>query len=141
MSTETQQHYERRKISQKRRYAVDPLRQTKNIWRTMIRRCHDNRHDAFRYYGAEGISVCERWRESFDHFLKDVGMRPAKRSLNRIKPHLGYEPGNVEWATHSQQMRHRRLPVNSIPSCTCGRCAKCRNRDAVRRYQNRKKVA
>src|SRR5581483_2074162 len=121
---------------------VDPqIKAARRTWAVMIRRCYDPRHDAFRYYGAEGITVCESWRRSFEQFLQDVGPRPDGMTLDRVDPSRGYEPGNVRWATHSQQMQHRRLPANSIPTCICGTCAKCKNREAVRRYIARKKVA
>jgi hypothetical protein len=33
------------------------------VWRTMIRHCHDPRHPKFKLYGATGIGVCARWRD------------------------------------------------------------------------------
>lgn len=77
------------------------------IWTNMIMRCHNQRATSFIHYGARGIRVCERWRESFDNFLKDVGERPSKRhSLDRINNNGDYEPGNVRWATASEQARN-----------------------------------
>jgi hypothetical protein len=78
-------------------------------WSGMIRRCENPRATNYEWYGARGISVCPRWRESFAAFLADVGPRPSRRhSLDRIDPSGNYEPGNVRWSTHTEQMRNRR---------------------------------
>jgi hypothetical protein len=68
----------------------------------MLQRCCDPKHNSFRYYGARGIQVCERWRSSFKNFLADLGPRPSKRhSLER--PNGGnYEPGRVIWGTWAE---------------------------------------
>ncbi len=77
-----------------------------NSWRAMLDRCHNHKHRSFRYYGAKGIRVCERWR-SFENFIADLGPRPSPRhSLER--PNGGpYAPGNVIWGTWSQQVETR----------------------------------
>jgi len=77
-------------------------------WATMKSRCHNPRHYDFYLYGARGIEVCPRWRGSFQAFLMDVGARPPGYTLDRIDNSKGYEPGNVRWATRSQQMQNRR---------------------------------
>lgn len=78
-----------------------------NAWNLMLARCLNPKNRAFRYYGGRGISVCERWRESFPNFLEDMGRRPSKRhSLDRIRVNEGYEPGNCRWATACEQARN-----------------------------------
>lgn len=75
----------------------------------MIARCTDQDHDSFEEYGGRGITVCERWLKSFTDFLSDVGKRPSEsHSLDRIETNGNYEPGNVRWATKSQQNRNLR---------------------------------
>jgi hypothetical protein len=70
----------------------------------MKQRCVNPRNKAFKNYGARGISVCEKWRDSFQSFLDDVGLRPdPKLTIDRINNDGNYEPGNVRWATRSQQ--------------------------------------
>jgi hypothetical protein len=76
-----------------------------------IDRCHNQRNHAFADYGGRGITVCDRWRDSFEAFLADVGPRPPGRlSLDRIDNSRGYEPGNCRWATSKQQNNNRRPP-------------------------------
>ncbi len=76
----------------------------------MLQRCLNPNNPAFKDYGGRGITVCERWRNSFEAFLSDVGRRPSpKHSLDRYPDKDGnYEPGNVRWATAKQQMRNVR---------------------------------
>lgn len=63
---------------------------------------------AHRYYGALGVTACDKWRD-FCAFLSDVGAMPSPGlTLDRINPHGNYEPGNVRWATWSQQRKNRR---------------------------------
>ncbi len=80
---------------------------TYRTWSGMVQRCSNPRSADFHNYGGRGIAVCERWR-SFDNFLADVGERPPGMSLDRIDNDGNYEPGNVRWATRSENDRNRR---------------------------------
>jgi hypothetical protein len=81
---------------------------TYRSWRSMKTRCTNPNHEGYTYYGGRGIRVCDRWAESFETFLADMGDRPEGTSLDRIDPDGDYEPGNVRWATASEQRRNRR---------------------------------
>jgi hypothetical protein len=76
------------------------------IWQTMKARCENPRHNRFKHYGGRGITVCERWRD-FKNFLADMGVRPAKMTLDRRDSSGHYEPGNCRWATQKTQQRNR----------------------------------
>lgn len=78
-------------------------------WTHMIERCYSPNNKHFSDYGGRGIIVCEQWKSSFANFLADVGLKPSPRhSLDRIDNNGHYEPGNVRWATKTDQTRNRR---------------------------------
>lgn len=72
----------------------------------MKNRCYDPNNVKFARYGGRGIVVCERWRDSFENFLSDMGERPKGKSIERINNDGNYEPGNCRWATQGEQMRN-----------------------------------
>lgn len=80
------------------------------IWKHVIRRCCSKTSPSYYKYGAKGITVCDRWRNSFADFLTDMGPRPtSKHSIDRYPNGAGnYEPGNCRWATSSEQSVNRK---------------------------------
>ncbi|PWJ80621.1 hypothetical protein C7441_112163 [Pseudaminobacter salicylatoxidans] len=80
------------------------------IWWAMIQRCEYEGSDSYELYGGRGIKVCRRWREDFEAFYRDLGPRPSSHhTIDRYPDNDGdYEPGNVRWATASEQAANRR---------------------------------
>lgn len=105
------------KSSKRPKYAEFVIRQS------MISRCYNAKNASYRNYGGRGIKVCERWRLSFDHFLADIGQRPAgcghkisAYALDRIDNNGDYEPSNVRWVTartqHLNKRNNRRFTID-----------------------------
>lgn len=81
-------------------------------WGHMKDRCFNPRSQRYGRYGARGIAVCDRWKESFLAFIEDVGPRPSpKHSLERVNNNGHYEPGNVVWAEREQQANNKSTSV------------------------------
>lgn len=77
-------------------------------WASMKARCFEPELDAFKHYGGRGITVCQRWLDSFENFHTDMGERPRGMTLDRINNDGNYEPSNCRWATTKQQSRNKR---------------------------------
>lgn len=81
---------------------------THRVWVDMRQRCENPNRTNFKYYGARGIAVCERW-QVFENFLADMGIRPtSKHSIERIDNDGNYEPANCKWATVIEQRYNNR---------------------------------
>lgn len=90
------------------RNPVSTLSPEYQAWGHMRQRCENKNCKAFKFYGAKGVSVCERWRRSFAYFYSDLGPRPSPdHSLDRINASGNYEPNNCRWATREVQDNNR----------------------------------
>lgn len=77
-------------------------------WEAMIQRCTNPHTKAFKNYGGRGITICDRWRRSFEAFLADMGEPPDGHTLDRKNNDGCYEPDNCRWATRAEQKLNQR---------------------------------
>ena len=84
------------------------------VWTDMKKRCYNENHHNFKYYGGKGIAVCDAWKADFMRFKSDMGVKPAPNfSLDRINPAKGYSKENCRWATKKQQVENRGIQINN----------------------------
>jgi hypothetical protein len=80
-----------------------------NVWHKIIDRCTNPKSKAWNDYGGRGITVCERWKNSFRLFIEDMGRRPSPElTVERVDNDLGYAPDNCKWATRKEQCLNKR---------------------------------
>lgn len=127
--------YDTVKIQLKRNYCKWPriIRDTVNkpsqhplyqTWTDIIKRTNPNSPYAKNYYDR-GITIYPAWNkktngnfENFrDYILETIGPRPKGHSIDRIDNDKGYIPGNLRWATQSQQVLNSR---NVLGKQDCG---------------------
>jgi hypothetical protein len=80
-------------------------------WVNMKTRCYNPKFEGYKDYGGRTIpiEVCDRWINSFEHFLNDMGRKPSPEySIDRINVDGNYEPSNCRWATPEQQANNKR---------------------------------
>lgn len=81
---------------------------THKSWESMKQRCLNPNASDYHRYGGRGVTVCSRWKDSFENFLADMGERPEGKSLDRIESEKGYEPNNCKWSTPREQQLNKR---------------------------------
>lgn len=81
---------------------------TYRAWISMRSRCFNPKVKSYKDYGGRGITVSDRWKDSFPNFLADMGPRPLRHTLERTDNEKGYSAENCKWATWKENLNNRR---------------------------------
>ena len=88
-------------------------------WKGMKDRCYNNRNISFPSYGGRGIKICDRWLNSPENFINDMGIKPTNdHSVERIDNDGIYEPSNCKWGTSLEQSINQRTRKNNTSGFT-----------------------
>jgi hypothetical protein len=77
-------------------------------WQGIKSRCSNPKLKSYKSYGGKGVTVCDRWKNSFENFLADMGERPEGYSIERLDPFGNYEPDNCTWIPLADQWKNKR---------------------------------
>lgn len=93
----------------KRRETTHGFSKTKEykVWSSMKDRAYSYTSTNSHYYRDKGITVCQRWVDSFENFLEDMGKCPKGMTLERVNNNLNYCPENCVWDSPSRQASNR----------------------------------
>jgi hypothetical protein len=83
---------------------------TRRVLSGARQRCTNPASAAYTDYGGRGIEFrFPRLRDGVEWILRNLGPRPSPaHSLDRVDNNRHYEPGNLRWATRSEQARNKR---------------------------------
>lgn len=75
----------------------------------MKKRCYNQRHESYQYYGERGISLCDEWANNFEVFEEWALTHgyDDTLSIDRIDNADGYNPDNCRWVTPAEQATNR----------------------------------
>lgn len=93
-------------------------------WRNMIRRCYDPSYRAYRWYGAQGVTVCERWHR-LDLFVEDIENIPGYDKDR-------FEAGEIEL---DKDLIDRDAKIYSLQTCSFVTHAENARESANRRWK------
>ena len=107
----------RRSNQRNRKYppGTDTHSRLYTLWRALLFRCFNPKHEAYSRYGGAGITVCNDWREfgAFRQWALNSGYSDHL-TIDRIDNYKGYDPSNCRWATPLQQANNRKKEVIQV---------------------------
>lgn len=95
---------------------------TYSSYQAMKQRCCNPKHVSYAQYGGRGIKVCDRWADSFQAFLDDMGEKPIGATIERLDTNGNYESANCVWLARSEQNKNttrcRRVELDGLTFAT-----------------------
>jgi hypothetical protein len=91
------------------------------IYRGILSRCFVKTSNTYQVYGARGITMCDKWKESFENFFNDMHESYVEfaningaydTTIDRINVDGNYEPSNCKWATCAEQNMNKRDSIH-----------------------------
>lgn len=87
-------------------------------WQGLKARCYNSDNESYDGYGGRGITVCERWCNSFENFYEDIGKYCKKGlEIDRIDVNGNYSPENCRLVDEQVQAWNQRVYKNNTTSC------------------------
>jgi len=84
-----------------------------HTWTDIVAKCYSPNDNGYRFYGAKGITICDKWRHNFQSFFDYVtqleNYGKPKYTLDRINTYGNYEPDNLRWADKRTQTINQRI--------------------------------
>jgi hypothetical protein len=96
------------------------------VWCGIKQRCEYKNHIGYKYYGARGIKMSERWRV-FSNFYDDMSEGYEEGlSIDRVDTDGDYCKENCKWSTNTQQANNksnnRMLTVDGVTDTLANTC-------------------
>ena len=87
------------------------------LWKNIKNRCLNKNNADYHNYGGKGIKVCDRWRQSFNDFLEDVGKRPSPTHILKRRDSNGnFDSSNCYWVDHPGRIINKESKETASPS-------------------------
>lgn len=96
------------------------------IWLNIISKCHNDKNATFKLHGGKGIKVCDKWRNSFDAFFKDMGERPVGCVLERIDKNKDFTKENCFWLPSVKKIPYKKNYNSMRTKSHCDGVSKCK---------------
>lgn len=80
----------------------------RSIFANMVDRCYNSECKDYRYYGKNGVTICEEWLKApwdFEAWSVSHGYKIGL-TIDRINGKKGYAPDNCQWVPRSYNARY-----------------------------------
>lgn len=126
----------------KERISVHNMWGTKTYWAwaQARQRCINIKSQNYENYGERGIIMCDRWLNSFEYFLEDMGKCPEGLSLDRLNNDDGYYKENCHWTNNSFQGYNKRKDKRNTSGKTGVSFIKSKNKWRAYITKNNKQI-